>query len=112
MEEDGWLLFLHLHDHESPARVRHQVELFDLNSDPSCQEDRVEADFDLARSMRADLIAWLDASTGSLTTGRATSLEVTAELRALGYVENVGDVAGDSWYEADPASPWCMRFER
>ena len=112
IEKEGWLLFLHLHDHDSPTRVQHQVELFDLNADPTCQQDRVEAGFDRARSMRADLIAWLDASTGSLTTGRATSPDVTAELRALGYVENVGDVAGDRWYEADPASPWCMRFER
>jgi arylsulfatase len=112
MEKEGWLLFLHLQDHDSPTRVQHQVELFDLNVDPSCQEDRVEADFDLARSMRADLIAWLDASTGSLTTGRATSLEVVAELKALGYVENAGADPGERWYEPDRRSPWCARFER
>ncbi|MEO2163309.1 MAG: sulfatase [bacterium] len=111
VEKEGWLLFLHLHDHDSPTRVRHQVELFDLNTDPSCQQDRVEAEFDRARSMRADLIAWLDASTGSLTSGRATSPDVTAELKALGYVENVGADPGDRWYEPDQGSPWCARFK-
>jgi arylsulfatase A-like enzyme len=112
IEVDGWLLFLHLHDHDSPTRVQHQVELFDLNADPNCQQDRVDAEFDRARSMRADLIAWLDASTGSLTSGRASSPDVTAELKALGYVENVGADPGDRWYEPDQSSPWCVRFNR
>ena len=62
--------------------------------------------------MRADLIAWLDASTGSLTSGRVTSPDVTAELKALGYVENVGADPGDRWYEPEQSSPWCVRFEQ
>ncbi|MDP6739083.1 MAG: sulfatase [Planctomycetota bacterium] len=112
IEKEGWLLFLHLRDHDSPSRAQHQVELFDLNADPSCQQDRVEMEFERARSMRADLIAWLDASTGSLTSGRVTSPDVTAELKALGYVENVGADPGDRWYEPDQGSPWCVRFEQ
>lgn len=112
IEKEGWLLFLHLRDHDSPTRVLHQVELFDLKQDPTCQRDLVEDELDRARRMRADLIEWLAASTGSLTSGRASSPEVTAELAALGYVDNVGPEPGKRWYEPDPRSPWCKRFEQ
>jgi len=111
IEYEGWLLLLHMHDHESPTRVEHQVELFNLNVDPACDRDLVDAELERSRALRADLIAWLNAGKGTLTSGRANSVGVAAELAALGYVDNVTKEPGESWYEPDPQSPWCQRFD-
>ena len=65
--EDGWLLILHLQEHEIPGDrgrrfQRHEVELFHFAEDPECTEDLREAQPAKAKALRASLIEWLRAA--------------------------------------------------
>ncbi len=110
--KEGYLLILTLRDQPVPPRKPHRVELYDLRKDPGCRSDLIEAEFERAKAMRAELIAWLAQGRGTLTTGSQANLPgLAAELAELGYADGQDAEVGSQWYQADPADPWCRRFE-
>jgi arylsulfatase A-like enzyme len=110
--DGGHLLILSLRDQQTPPRVAHQVELYDLRSDPGCNSDLVDVQPALAKALRAALIDWLADGHGRLTTGSQAHLPgVAQELANLGYAEGQDVEVGPRWYEPDPRSAWCRRFE-
>ena len=94
-------------------RAEHEVELYDTSRDPGCELDRVEADFDRARAMRARLVRWLlDADSEGLgTAGTQTSASYEA-LLGLGYGGNGpgGPDTGAPWIDGECTCEWCSRF--
>ena len=109
---DGHLLILSLRDQAAPPRVEHQVELYDLDADPLCATDLVDEQFERAAALRSELIEWLADRQGSLTSGSKAHLPgVAEELARLGYAGGVEVEVGPSWYEPDPGSSWCRRFQ-
>lgn len=108
-------LILHLIAHESPtsqrAFGRHQVELYDLATDPACRVDLVTVRTERAREMRARLVAWLqDAAPSDLRGAANESPELLEQLQALGYVDQ--SVAPASSYWQDDRCAWCRRLAR
>lgn len=87
----GLHLVLHLQARDvaalGPPRAQHAVELFDLASDPRAEHDLALARRDQARTLRANLIAWL---TAARPTGWAHPADTAAEhleaMAELGYV--------------------------
>lgn len=110
IERGGWFLILRLGT--TGQGRRHEVELYHLAADPECATNLLDEEFERARALREELIAWLDAAPSvklSKTSG-ALDAQTIAELAELGYADDSGaDTAGD-WYEPDPEDPWCQRF--
>ena len=96
-------------------REQHQVELYDVLTDPDCEMDlaREEAHYETARGLRALLIRWLESAPASgLADEAVTSARVMDDLEALGYTDGGGKPSGASFYEEDPENEWCRYFER
>lgn len=110
VREGRWYLVLHLDDHHgalvSRGYVRHEVELFDLSSDPDADRDVAGEQPDQARRLRALLVDWLGraAPLGGLV---APDEEMQALLSELGYVG--GDLEAGLW-EADGCAR-CRLYE-
>src|SRR5690606_25142763 len=106
MRAGDWFLALHLAAHAPPGGTRrydeHQVELFDLGSDPRCERDLVEREPERARRMRAALIDWLAAARPLdwAEEGRADA-EILAGLARLGYAGEAEGGAGPAEIDAD-----------
>lgn len=105
--EAGWHLVLHLRDHM--GFVSHQVELYDLGSDPRCERDLVEQEPDRAASLRRRLVSWLAAAPEAQTGELEVDDELAADLAALGYAG--GDGSDGPFWTADDCG-WCQRLER
>jgi len=100
----GWHLVLHLKSHRLGVRdfERHQVQLFDLGSDPACLENRADSEDERVRALRALLIDWCQQSSAdSLVGERQPSPDQLAQLAALGYTTGVWLERSDAWIEAD-----------
>lgn len=111
VERDGWFLTLRLAT--GPSGPKHMVQLFHLRADPECEHDLLDQEFERARALRSELIAWLLAAPPqrlSQSLGSPGSDQL-AELAALGYADDDGGVGNGAWYEPDPDDPWCRRFE-
>jgi len=114
IEMDGWFLILSLRNSNKPSRTAHQVELYRLADDPGCLVDLIDEEFQRARHLRKQLIAWL-ATADESGLSQATGLqdrEELAQLAALGYADQgVGESSeSGAWYEEEPGSEWCQRF--
>jgi arylsulfatase A-like enzyme len=112
-----WHLILHLCKHKSGgvAEVifeQGETELYNLASDPQCASNILEENFDLARALRARLVAWLGNADSSGLGGQLTNdEEMISQLAALGYT-----MAGDPGmieplWDPDCDTEWCRRFE-
>ncbi len=120
VQTSSWRLCIHLRNHHEAAlaeeRQKHQVEFFDLQRDPLCNQNlaREAAHFARAKRMRGQLIEWLRAAdpTGWGET-QALTLEALQSLEAMGYGgDETGAMPAGSLYEEDPANEWCARFAR
>ena len=111
IEMDGWMLQLWLADSDLPARVAHQVELYDLERDPACTVDLVNREDARARELRGRLVEWLSVSPAPLVRGGGDDPELQRELAALGYGGEGAEAGAEAWYRPDPRSGWCRRFE-
>lgn len=111
-----WFLVLHLRRHfgdrELEPRDLHEVELYDLRSDPKCLENLVDRDHERATKLRRQLVDWL-------VEARAEGLAVTSAVHekaaldalvALGYATNVEEPES-AWFDPDCECDWCRRFE-
>jgi arylsulfatase len=105
--EGGWHLVLHLRDHG--GFVSHQVELYDLASDPRCERDLVEQDAERAANLRRRLVSWLAAAPDTQTGEIEVDDELAADLAALGYTG--GEGSDGPFWTADDCG-WCQRLER
>ena len=116
LESEGWLLVLHLVDHQrsgaTRARVHGEVELYDLAQDPAGLRDVLEREPERAARMRAGLIRWLDRA-DRIGYGEEVALDTATEanLSALGYAVDAAARTG-AWWRAVEGSPWNARFER
>lgn len=113
MNTGDWHLVFGLRRHALTGIDTHQVQLFDLRTDPWCEHDLVQAGQELERAgrMRAKLLEWLAQASseglGSVASKNAAALEA---LEALGYATSVDD-AVTVWYEPACTCEWCARFE-
>ena len=112
VEKDGWLCILTLQSKGVPNARKHQVEIFDLRSDPGCHVDLVDEEFDRAKQLRRGLIEWLRADRlEGMTVDRAQkSVELLEAIAALGYATESGGSDGP-YYREDPEDEWCKRFK-
>jgi arylsulfatase A-like enzyme len=105
-------LVLHLRAYALPAMSRgaeqHQVELYDLATDPEALLDvSAERPQDMRR-LRARLIEWLGAARALGWAGRVTTDPTTvAELAELGYTNDTSPTPASLWIEDD--CDWCRR---
>ena len=112
VEQDGWLCVLTIHATvDFPGAPRHKVELYDLSTDPACEHDQIEVEFERAKVMRRGLISWLAADRrADLAVIRdQKSVELLEAIAALGYTT---EASGDDgpYYLEDPEDEWCKRF--
>ena len=118
IQDGSWMLILHLRTHHEWAlerkRMKHEVELYDLEADPSCLEDlaRVPAHKETARGLRRRLIDWLEeAPAEGLGTSKLLSEASRESLAELGYADVTSSgPSGGSLYEEDAADEWCRYF--
>lgn len=105
LAEGRWFLLLHLRDHKGThpvPRTRHQVELFDLATDPECLVDVSAENPDVVEDLRARLVEWLlDSASSSLSTKRVASADELAALQELGYSTDAAVIEEDPWYEPE-----------
>lgn len=110
----NWHLILHLRKHHQAAvrdpRAEHQVELYNLRTDPGCEANLVEEEFERAKRMRDRLVRWLGEAQDLSLMGTGTQTREGQEgLEALGYTESA-PVESGAWIDADHACEWCDRF--
>jgi arylsulfatase A-like enzyme len=100
-----WFLLLHMQTHKGNLvveRIKHGVELYDLESDPECLMDLSAEQAEQAGILRGVLVRWLaDASTEHLSEQKQTSEEEIAQLEAMGYASGETVVADRPWYDPD-----------
>jgi arylsulfatase A-like enzyme len=100
-----WFLLLHLITHKGNLvveRVKHGVELYDLESDPECLKDLAVVQAEQAGILRAALVNWLaDASTEHLSEQKQTSEAEIAQLEAMGYASEETVLGDNPWYDPD-----------
>jgi len=119
IQTPSWRLSVHLRNHHEAAlekaRLKHEVEFYDLKSDPLCLNDLVKdpAHFERAKQMRSKLMDWLDAAD---PVGWGESRDMTQkqlnDLRGIGYGGETGALPAGSLYREDPANEWCAFFAR
>lgn len=109
-------LVLHLEDHRDPgkrglAHDRHEVELFDLKSDPDCLHELSMERLDEMRQLRALLVDWLDAMPDpNLPAEDATDPERLRELAALGYADMNATAVEAAFVDDDCECPRCISY--
>jgi arylsulfatase A-like enzyme len=113
----GWHLVFNLQATisrtRSAATVQHAVELFRLDQLPPCSQDLVEAEFETARELRVELLAWLARARDLGWRGTSSTDAATLEaLEALGYTAGAEESAeGPKFYDGACTCAWCRRFE-
>jgi len=120
VQTSSWRLSVHLRNHHEAAlaepRQKHQVEFFDLQNDPLCNQNLAKepAHFARAKRMRGQLLEWLAAAdpTG-WGESQALTLDAIKSLEAMGYGgDETGAMPAGSLYEEDPTDEWCTYFAR
>ena len=113
----SWFLTLHL---TSPPETRydrpyhrHEVHLFDLDSDPDCQVDIAEGNLHRAARMRRLLVDWLlDAQQEGWNRGGAIVDTEDAEVLAgLGYADEGGGGRINEWFDESCDCKYCQLYE-
>ena len=118
VETGGYLLIMHLrrHDHHMlTPRDQHQIELFEVATDPRCQRDLMELEptqtAGRAAALRNLLITWLgDASETSWARRGSEDAEALAQLAALGYAMDAPSSSSREWFDEGCDCNWCSRF--
>ena len=117
IEAGRWFLVLHLRAHDSrpgePTFERHEVELYDLEVDPTCTANLSADEREQAIRLRERLVGWLlaarPADWGPADWGAAQdelSANERAELAELGYAAGTGDERPSATKGAiDPSCP-------
>jgi len=110
----GMYLVLYLDERifESRVATKHSVELYDLETDPDCENDVIDERPHEASALRRLLVAWLTspATHDWAHVDAATDAQVLQELAALGYADGQ-DLALEDWFDLECACAWCSRFE-
>jgi arylsulfatase A-like enzyme len=106
---DGLHLILHLrNDHR--LYEHHEVELYDLTTDPDCQNNVLNERLPEAQVLRSQLVRWLsEASTSPLASPASTDPQLLSDLARLGYTGGAPDLHDTLW-QADGCA-WCLRME-
>jgi len=113
---EGWFLILYLRAHEKggiePVAL-HQVELYDLTSDPACERNLVEEEPRRARQLRRLLIDWLlEAPRAKLgMTSDSQDKAVLEQLAQLGYAAPTAEAKETSLFDVQCQCEWCQKYE-
>jgi len=112
-----WFFALHLKDHYVnlgyELTIKHTAELYNLQDDPRCLTNLVEAERERAKEMRRMLIAWLMNSEqkGWTVTRNYQDLEALEQLAALGYTTIAPQRGARTWIKLDCNCEHCAEFE-
>jgi len=111
LTEGRWFLVLTLKKHKTMLprqREQHEVELYDLVEDPECTAAVTAEHPEVARDLRARLIAWLEAaSPEGFASHAAISTEDLKALAALGYAGDMPEVGARRWIDPACACEQC-----
>ncbi len=111
-----WYMTLHL---EPPPKTRydrpykrHEVHLFDLDSDPDCKIGIAEVNPKRAAKMRRLLVDWLlEADTEGWNRGTAIVDTKDVEILAgLGYADEGGEARNSQWFDEECACKYCQQY--
>jgi len=104
-------LVLSLVDHDTPRALSpteaHQVQLFDLSTDPACRVDLVDERPEVAHRLWRGLTAWLADADPRLAGESVDDPEALEDLRRLGYT--TGETRTEVLFEPDDCG-WCRRM--
>ncbi|GJM21582.1 MAG: hypothetical protein DHS20C15_14970 [Planctomycetota bacterium] len=90
--------------------VAHEIELYDLASDPASEHNIVEEHHDRAVQLRAGLVAWLKAANDMGWAGETIEdPALLQQLAELGYTQGAPERSG---YWTDDDCEWCQRYEQ
>lgn len=88
----------------------HRAFLYDLRSDPACEHDVLDSQFEIAAGLRAQLVEWLEQRRSlGWAGGRLNDPAFLEQLSKLGYV-SIDRPAEKPLWEPDDCA-WCRRFE-
>lgn len=114
LSDGRWYLMLNLKVHKSMLprqREYHEVELYDLATDPTCVAEVSAENPDVTRELRARLVAWLE---DAVPKGFARHVDISAEdlaaLAALGYAGDMPDVGERRWMDAECQCVYCEQW--
>lgn len=101
-----WHLILHLNPQQqrnmTTSFAHHQIELYDLDSDPGCEHDLSVDRFAEAARLRGRLIAWLEAARDMGWMGEELDdPERLEQLRQLGYLAASAPTSSELWAADD-----------
>ncbi|MDG2148260.1 MAG: sulfatase [Planctomycetota bacterium] len=109
LSQGGLHLILHLRDNHR-LYDHHEVELYDLTTDPTCQNNVLSERIDEAKALRAQLVRWLSETPASSFAGAvSTDPQLLSDLARLGYT-GAAPGLGDALWQADNCA-WCTRME-
>lgn len=93
--------------------ARHEVKLFDLESDPHCEREVREEHPERVAKLRGLLTRWLTRSDTRDWEAQATvsSADIAQHLADLGYVSDGASGAASGWFDPECDCDWCSRFE-
>lgn len=111
-----WFLVLHLRPHRGDLNREpwqpHQVELYDLASDPTCTANLVDERHEIVVRLRKALVEWLLAAEpqGLNMTSGVHDKAALDQLAALGYSTAVRDTTANEWFERGCECEWCQLY--
>lgn len=89
------------------VREEHSSDLHNLDTDPDCLVDVVDAEPERAARFRRMLVSWLAASSGDdLTTSGQQSAASMEQLAALGYATTV-EASSEAWIDPECDCAYC-----
>ena len=89
----------------------HQVELYDLEQDPTGEVDLAGQELERARRMRAQLVTWLGSAVDSGWSEAGPETQQTRDLLLqLGYTGGSANVNAADLIDPECDCEWCDRF--
>jgi arylsulfatase A-like enzyme len=97
-------LVIHLRENQAIGSARRHekgdIELFDLETDPLCKTDIATGRSEVVERMKAELVAWLRAASGTGLAGEMVEdPELIRKLEALGYHAHEDGAQASIWWE-------------
>lgn len=111
-----WFLVMNLTQQRAssngPKRQKHAYHLYNFKVDAVCQHDLRAENAELAKKLRATLIAWLQAgSDDHWAVEREVGQKEIDQLAQLGYSDALVGAGQGDWIEAGCSCEWCQLAE-
>ena len=116
LNHDRWHLILHLKNHGkregvgAPFEIG-ETELYDTSTDPFCNDDVLEDNFEVARELRAQLTNWLvNADPRGLSGQQTNDAKTISQLAELGYTMTSEADSSQALWDTTLENEWSRRF--